>query len=678
MFSFKLADEFINSYKSKKVPWGYQDAAGNSVGEITFLRTYSRLKEDGTKETWVDVCERVINGMYSLQKDHAKSQRLPWSDAKAQASAKEAFDRLFELKWTPPGRGLWMMGTPLVNVHKNSAALQNCSFVSTNSMTKIDPAKPFAFLMEASMLGVGVGFDDKGADKDFTIYEPRVEEMQVYQVPDTREGWVESVVLQINSFLKPDQPLYTFDYSLVRPAGAPIKIFGGTAAGHEPLKKLHDHIERLFAGRNGEKLTRRDIADIGNLIGVCVVSGNVRRSAELLIGRIDDEEFINLKNAEVFPERNSYDKNAPGWGWMSNNSVEVSVGQDLTPIIEGIARNGEPGVIWMDVTRKYGRLSDPENNKDWRAAGYNPCAEQSLESMECCTLVETYINRHDSLEDFKRTLKFAYLYAKTVTLIPTHWEETNAIMQRNRRIGTSISGIANFADTKGLPLLRTWMDEGYDIISSYDKSYSEWLGIRESIKMTTVKPSGTVSILAGESPGVHWTPGGKYFLRTIRFSNSDPMLPLFKMANYRIEPAASDPQSTSVVYFPIKSQAERSEKDVSIYEKMALAATAQRYWSDNSVSVTVSFDPKTEADAIGTVLHMYDGQLKTVSFLAMDDTLYPQMPYTQSTAAEYEEARMTLFPIDLSGVYAGMAFDAIGEAYCTTDACEVKLIKDNA
>jgi len=676
VFSFKLADDFVTPYRSKKVPWGYQDAAGNSLGEITFLRTYSRLKEDGTKETWVDVCERVINGMYSLQKDHAKQNRLPWSDIKAATSAKEAFDRLFNLKWTPPGRGLWMMGTPQVNEQKNSAALQNCSFVSTSSMTKNDPAKPFSFLMEASMLGVGVGFDDKGADKDFTIYAPT--EGDTYVIPDTREGWYESTAAVINSYLKPDTKKPTFDYSAIRPYGTPIKTFGGTAAGPDPLIKLHDQLAKIFDNRAGQKLTRRDIADIGNLIGVCVVSGNVRRSAELLIGRLDDEEFINLKNAEMFPERNSYDPANPGWGWMSNNSVEVEVGQDLSKIIEGIARNGEPGVIWMDTTRKYGRLADPVNNKDWRAAGYNPCAEQSLESMECCTLVETYIGRHDSLEDFKRTLKFAYLYAKTVTLIPTHWEETNAIMQRNRRIGTSISGIANFADTKGLPLLRNWMDEGYSVIQGYDKSYSEWLGIRESIKMTTVKPSGTVSILAGESPGVHWTPGGKYFMRTIRFSNSDPMLPLFKMANYKVEPSASDPDGTSVVYFPVKSDAMRSEKEVSIYEKMAIAATAQRYWSDNSVSVTVSFDPKTESDAIGTVLHMYDGQLKTVSFLAMDDTLYPQMPYTQSNADEYEEARMTHFPIDLSGVYAGMAFDAIGEAYCTTDACEVKLIKDNA
>lgn len=675
-FSFRLAEDFTASYKTKKVPWGYQDAAGNSVGEVTFLRTYSRLKEDGTKETWADVCQRVIEGMYSIQKDHCKSQRLPWNDAKAQASAKEAFDRLFNLKWTPPGRGLWVMGTPLVNEHKNSAALQNCAFVSTASMTKNDPSKPFAFLMEASMLGVGVGFDDKGADKEFVIYDPQPDTDPI-RIPDTREGWVESVSLVINSYLRPDQKSPIFNYEEIRPAGTPIKTFGGTAAGSEPLEKLHNHIRSIFKGRAGEKLTRKDIADIGNLIGVCVVSGNVRRSAELLMGRLDDKDFLNLKNPAVYPERNSYDPKAPGWAWMSNNSVEVCVGDDLSHIVDGIALNGEPGVIWMDVTRKYGRLIDPINNKDWRAAGYNPCAEQSLESFECCTLVETYLNRHDSVEDFKRTLKFAYLYAKTVTLLPTHWEETNAIMQRNRRIGTSISGIANFADRVGLPELREWMDAGYATIQQYDKGYSEWLGIRESIKTTTVKPSGTVSILAGESPGVHWTPGGEYFLRAIRFSNEDPMLPLFKMANYRIEKASESPKTTSVVFFPIKSNAKRSEKDVSIYEKTALAATAQRYWSDNSVSVTVSFDSNKEKDAVGTVLHMFDGQLKTISFLPMGNETYPQMPYTQITAKEYEDYTMKLFPIDFSGVYAGMAADAIGEAYCTTDACEIKLIKDN-
>jgi hypothetical protein len=155
------------------------------------------------------------------------------------------------------------------------------------------------------------------------------------------------------------------------------------------------------------------------------------------------------------------------------------------------------------------------------------------------------------------------------------------------------------------------------------------------------------------------------------------MLPLFKMANYRVEPASESPDTTSVVFFPIKSDAKRAEKDVTIFEKMAIASVAQRYWSDNSVSVTISFDSETEKEYVGTVLHMYDGQLKTVSFLPSGNFTYPQMPYTQITEEEYSKETLDLFPIDFAGVYAGMATDAVGEAYCTTDSCEIKLIKDN-
>lgn len=671
MFSFRLTDDFIASYKDKKVPWGYTDAGGNSVGEITFMRTYSRLKEDGSKETWIDVCQRVIEGMYSIQKDHCKANRLPWNGHQAQASAQEAFDRLFNLKWTPPGRGLWMMGTPFVMEHRNSAALQNCAFVSTLDMSKADPSSPFVFLMEASMLGVGVGFDTKGAEKEFFIYKPAGPEA-IIMVADTREGWVESTAILINSYLKSDQPRYTFDYSLIRPAGTPIKTFGGTAAGHEPLERLHKSIKKIFEGREGNKITTKDIVDIANLIGVCVVSGNVRRSAELALGQPTDMDFVNLKNPEIFPERNSYDAEAPGWGWMSNNSLEATVGMDYSPFVDAIALNGEPGFIWLDVSRKYGRLNDPENNKDYRAAGYNPCAEQTLESYECCTLVETYINRHSDVKDYMRTLKFAYLYAKTVTLMSTHWPNTNAIMQRNRRIGCSVSGLAAFADTKGLPKLRDWLDAGYHEVQRWDKTYSEWLCVRESIKTTSIKPSGTVSILAGETPGVHWPIGGEYVLRAIRFAKSDPMLKLFKDAKYKVEDSVTDPDNTAVVYFPIKSVPVRPEQTVSIFEKANLAALAQQYWADNSVSVTLSFDRETEGKHIGTILHMYEGRLKTVSFLPKGNDVYPQQPYTEITEKEYNNYVNKLKGIDLSLIYNGNALDASGEAYCTTDACEIK------
>src|SRR5690606_37186367 len=322
MFSFTLPDEVVASYAQREVPWGYRDAGGNALGEITFLRTYSRLKPDGTKERWHEVVRRVVEGMYSLLKDHHTSQRLPWDEAQAQAEAAEAYERLFELKWTPPGRGLWMMGTPLVNELRNSAALQNCAFVSTGDMTPEDPAGPFTWLMEASMLGVGVGFDTRGAELGLVLHESGPEEDR-YVIPDSREGWVESVRLLLEGYLCPGRPAVTFDYSLIRPAGSPIRTFGGTAAGPEPLRRLHCALRRVLGGRAGEPLTSTDIADIGNLIGVCVVAGNVRRSAEILLGSIDDPAFLDLKNPEVFPERNSYDKDAPGWGWMRNNSVVV-------------------------------------------------------------------------------------------------------------------------------------------------------------------------------------------------------------------------------------------------------------------------------------------------------------------------------------------------------------------
>ena len=672
IFSFRLLDDFIAKYKEVDPPFGFTDAGGNSLGEITFIRTYSRVKEDGTKERWHEVCKRVIEGMYSVQKNHAKENRLPWNDNKAQKSAQEAFQRMFELKWTPPGRGMWTFGTAMTMEKKNSAALQNCAMVSTRDIDRNDPGALFAWVMDALMLGIGVGFDTVGAEKEYPIYAP-TEPVSIYEIPDTREGWVESVRFLLNSFLRPNQNIQEFDYSLIRPLGAPIKGFGGVASGPQPLIDLHTRIRKVIGSRAGEKLDARAITDIINLIGTCVVSGNVRRSATLALGAPGDEDFINLKNAEVFPDRNSFDPENPGWAWMSNNSIAANVGMDYEKYTDLIVDNGEPGFIWLDVARNYGRLKDPADGKDYRVMGFNPCAEQPLESYELCTLVEVHLNRHETKEDFLKTLKFAYLYGKTVTLLPTHWQQTNGIMQRNRRIGTSLTGIASFADERGLPTTREWMDEGYEKIRHYDHKYSEWLCVRESIRVTTVKPSGSVSILSGATPGVHWGPGGEYFLRAIRFGETDPMLHLFKAAGYKIEKDVVS-ANTQVVYFPVHSGHPRSEKDVTLFEKIALAATAQKYWSDNGVSVTLSFDKETESKHVAPALHMYEGQLKAVSFLPMGNTVYPQQPYTQITKDEYAEYLGEIKKIDWSAIYDGVDnLEALGENYCTTDVCEVKL-----
>jgi ribonucleoside-triphosphate reductase (thioredoxin) len=671
-FSFNLPNDFVEKYAKLESPFGFVDAAGNSLGEITFIRTYSRVKEDGTKERWYEVCKRVIEGMYSVQKNHAKENRLPWNDYKAQKSAQEAFDRMFNLKWTPPGRGMWTFGTALTMEKRNSAALQNCAMVSTKDLDKNDPGALFAWVMDALMLGIGVGFDTLGQEKNFSIYAPN-ETVETYEIPDTREGWVEATRLLINSFLRSNQNTQEFDYSLIRPLGAPIKGFGGTASGPGPLINLHDQIRKVIGGRAGENLDSRAIVDIINLIGTCVVSGNVRRSATLALGADGDNDFLNLKNSEAFPERNSYDPENPGWAWMSNNSISATVGMNYEQYVDRIIDNGEPGFIWLDVARNYGRLKDSADGKDYRVMGFNPCAEQPLESYELCTLVEVHLNRHESKEDFLRTLKFAYLYGKTVTLLPTHWQQTNGIMQRNRRIGTSLTGIASFADQNGLPVVRDWMDEGYEKIRHYDHKYSEWMCVRESIRVTTVKPSGSVSILSGATPGVHWAPGGRFFLRAIRFGDTDPMLHLFKAAGYKIEKDLVS-ANTSVVYFPVDSGHPRSEKDVTLFEKIALAATAQKYWSDNGVSVTLSFDKETESKHIAPALHMYEGQLKAVSFLPMGNKVYPQQPYTQITEEEYDYYIGRIAKIDFSAIYDGVDnLEALGESYCTTDYCEIKI-----
>jgi adenosylcobalamin-dependent ribonucleoside-triphosphate reductase len=672
VFSFRLSEEFVTKYQFTPAPFGFSDAGSNSLGEITFIRTYSRVKEDGTKERWHEVCRRVIEGMYSVQKNHAKDNRLPWNDNKAQKSAQEAFQRMFELKWTPPGRGLWAFGTPMTMEKRNSSSLQNCAMVSTRDLDRNDPGALFAWVMDALMLGIGVGFDTLGQDKKMAIYAP-TEPEATYEIPDTREGWVESVRMLINSFLRQNQSIQLFNYDLIRPLGAPIKGFGGVASGPAPLIDLHTRIRNVIGSRAGEFLDSRAIVDIVNLIGTCVVSGNVRRSATLALGTAEDNGFINLKNPEVFPERNSYDPEKPGWAWMSNNSISATVGTKYEDYVDLIADNGEPGFIWLDVAREYGRLKDAPDYKDSRIMGFNPCAEQPLESYELCTLVEVHLNRHESKEDFLKTLKFAYLYGKTVTLMPTHWPVTNGIMQRNRRIGTSLTGIASFADTYGLPTTREWMDEGYEKIRHYDHKYSEWLCVRESVRVTTVKPSGSVSLLSGATPGVHWGPGGEFYLRAIRFGNTDPMLHLFKAAGYKIE-ADLVSANTSVVYFPVASGHKRAEKQVSLFEKIGLAATAQKYWSDNGVSVTLSFDKENEKKFIAPALNMYEGQLKAVSFLPMGDKVYPQQPYSEISREEYNAYVGTIGKIDWSAIYDGVEnLEAEGEQYCSTDACEIKL-----
>ena len=658
MEKFKLSDKFINKYKRKKAPFGF-----NGLGELVYMRTYSRIKEDGKNEKWWETVQRVVEGTYSMQKNHIDSHQLGWNAWQAQKSAQEMYDRIFNMKFLPPGRGLWAMGTPITEEKNLYAALNNCAFVSTKTL-KEDYAKPFCFLMDASMLGVGVGFDTKGAGEIIIKGVNRDRPKDIYMIPDTREGWVESLRLLLESYFH-GLPHIEFDYNQIREAGEPIKGFGGVSSGPEPLKDVHEDIRNVLEKNSGEPITITTIVDIMNLIGKCVVAGNVRRTAEIVFGDPHNEEYLDLKNYKVNPHRELY-------GWTSNNSIFAELGMDYTEVAKRIVDNGEPGLAWLENMRHYSRMKNGGDDKDHRVAGGNPCLEQSLESYELCCLVETFPNNHDSLEDYQRTLKYAYLYAKSVTLGKTHWSDTNRVMLRNRRIGCSVSGVAQFITNRGLEELRTWLENGYDTIQDWDCMYSDWFAIPKSIKTTSVKPSGTVSLLAGATPGLHY-PESRFYIRRVRLSKHSELIEPLKKAGYKIEEAFGSEDTTMVIEVPVDvGEGIRTAAELSIWEQFSLAAFLQRHWADNQVSCTATFNPETEAEELPYVLNYFQYRLKGISLLPRHDYgAYKQMPYEAIDEKLYNKKLKKLKTLSF-GVIKNE--EAEIDKFCNNDSCEIQPI----
>lgn len=1024
--SFRLPQSFLDGYKSKKPNWGFDIGGGNSLAELTYIAKYSRIKDDGTKEQWWETCARCVEGEYSILKDWCKQARTPWNEFKAQKSAQEAYDMMFHFKWTPPGRGLANMGTRMVHEEQNNASLNNCASISTEKLSAhsaYEATMPFTRLMEMSMHGVGVGFDTRGAGK-LLIHEPLADEETLYVIGDTREEWAKSVGLLLETYFFRNRPTIRFDYSQIRPAGAPLKRFGGTASGPEPLRKLHTGIRKMFDGRAGTKITSRDIVDIMNQIGKAVVAGGARRSALIALGDPNDDDYVNLKNWEL-PE-NKERTGPDGWSWTSNNSIFANNGDNLSHLVDKIAVNGEPGVIYLDVMQKYGRLEDPPTNKDYRANLCNPCvtadtwvltasgsrqvkdligvphktvvdgkeynatgffytgdkevysvkftdgrilrlthnhqlltdngewvevgdlnvgdrirlhrhdgyewfgpgtreegylighligdgtfypdgaaalavweqdggsdacadyildivlglgarsdfkgwhetgnqrriktaaltdlaakfgvargmktispaieeassefsegvlsglfdtdgsvqgtqlkgvsvrlanadfdmlraaqrmlgrlginskihfrkdervtklpdgngdyaeyvckpqweliiandnldrfakrvgfinprkqkrledainsykrglnqdkfcseivsidregiepvydvtvdevhcfdanglyahncAEISLEPHEFCCLAELYPANIESFAEFERAIKHAYMYSKAVTLMPSVWEETNEVITRNRRIGVSMTGIVEFIETRSWGEMKKWMNDGYRKLRELDQKYSEWLGVRESIKVSTIKPAGTTSLISGTTSGVHWPTTSGYYIRRQRFLKHDPIVKALENAGYHVEPDVADPDQTVVAEFPTKGLNVRNEREVSIWEKAQLAAMAQRYWADNMVSVTVSFDMDKENREIEPLLRSLEGQLKSISFLPISEegTTYVQAPLEPISEEVALKKMAEVKRLNMRALYGRGGIEAEGEKFCTTDVCEL-------
>ena len=987
-----LSDTFVAPYEYVKPDWGFASGP-NSLGEITYLRSYSQ-----NNERWFETVRRVVEETYQILWQHCQVNHIPFDADLARNDAEMMYDLMFNFKFEPGGRGVYAMGTDAVR-KKSSMYLFNCSFVTTENIDK-DPITPFIFMLDVSMCGVGCGFDVRGAGK--IVWDAQdSNETNLVVVEDSREGWCNATktLLEWAFGLSPYLPV--FDYSEIRPKGAPIVTSGGVAPGPEPLMKLHGQIFEIERNRRGEKISEKDIADIMNMIGVCVVSGGKRRTAQIMFGDAHSDEYINLKNYDLHPDRMEF-------GWASNNSVFAEVGMDYSRFIDRIADNGEPGFVWLDNVRRHGRMSESPNDKNWRVKGLNPCVagdtwvmttngprrvtdlidthailkidgqsfksvdgffktgvkdvytlttlegyvlnltkdhkvllsdnrwveaqnlregdkivihnhdvapywgghgtagegylvghflgngtwqrdtaiicswgdtigeqdvrnsiqrivggswykdgdrwemrtqtiskyvqpgtkfvsdeiqtaswsfqrmvlqglfdtdghvegsstsgdisirlaqsnleflhdiqrmllrvgirsrinqareagmrempdgngglkeyytstnwrliistdcprfmkyvgfgnseksdkyyslvdtmkrdfynkpfeatflslesvgeqevydvqvpginafdanglyvhncgEATLEDMETCNLVEVYPERHATIEEFQRTLKYALIYAKAVTLIPTHWKGTNAVSLRNRRIGIGPSGLVQFAIRRGKRELIHWLSDGYKTLKKYDTVYSEWLCIRESISLTVVKPSGTMSLLSGSTPGVHY-PTYRYYIRRMRFRDDSELLAPLIEAGYKTEQAKYEPMTT-IVEFPVAGDDDiPTEREVSVGEKFSIAVLLQKFWADQSVSATITFDKEKDRQAVVDLLSAYDSQLKSISLLPFpEQSSYEQMPYEAITKDEYEQMISNIKPIDW-GLINGHDIDV---KFCDSDSCEI-------
>lgn len=643
--TFHLSDNFVENFRS------INRFEGNPLGEIVAMRSYSRRKPEGGQEDWTDITRRWVEATFHFQRKHCLDNGRNWDETKAHDMARDMFERGHSMKFLPPGRGLFAMGSQYLMETGDGSVLQNCGATQTHYPE--DPIDPYLWTMLMLFNGVGVGVRLNA--EAMPIQEPQG--TMHFVVPDTREGWVEAAEYMLRAFFYGEaEP--TYDLSLIRPEGSPIKRFGGTAPGPEPLRKFLERLRETF--RSATHINTRVQADIINSMGHCVVSGGVRRSALILGGDVDDTIFINLKNSDVYPDRQDI-------MYSSNNSLAVNGRPpNWKDVAEGIIRNGEPGLLFMENTKRFGRFGEQDVPDD--VVMYNPCAEQSLHDRECCTLVEVFPTNCDSIDDFLDTIKAAYLYGKTVTLIPTWSEKTNEVMAKNRRIGLSISGVVDFIYKHGKDRLIEWLRAGYKYVRLLDGFYSDWLGVPRSIRRTTVKPSGSISKVVGVSAGGHYN-FYTYGRTLIELQDSDPLLDMLKEAGFHTEPSVYKDQTT-VVYVPVHKADTPTEEEASIWDKLEIAQLLQEHWSDNAVSVTVSFK-EDEANEVESVLKEAASTLKTVSMLPMmkGDEGYKQLPNKPITKEEYEKLMADLKPIDWTGFYG----DGQMEKFCATDVCEIPL-----
>jgi ribonucleotide reductase alpha subunit len=600
------------------IPWG-------PLGYITYKRTYARPVGKERTEEYPETVERII-----------KACRTQLKCGFTPEEEKELAQYFMDLKCSVAGRFLWQLGTNTVS-KLGLLSLQNCATVAVDH-----PIRPFTWAMDALMLGCGVGYN---IQREFVYELPKARRARIVRadtkdadfiVPDSREGWVELLRKTLEAHFITGKG-FSFSTVCIRSKGAPIKGFGGTASGPEELCWGIEQISQVLNKRAGKKARPIDCLDIMNIIGAVVVAGNVRRSAQIAIGDMDDLQFLNAKRWDL--------GNIPNWRSMSNNSVVCNdIDQLPDQFWEGYKGNGEPyGLINLRLSRAVGRLGE-DAYPDPTVIGYNPCAEQSLGNFETCCLAEVFLPNVTSSAELTRILYFLYTINKNSLRLKCHHPETQRIVHENMRMGIGMTGIAQASEEQ-----LGWLEYAYEGLRILDSNYSRLQGIKESVKLTTVKPSGTLSLLAGVTPGIH--PGySQYYIRRIRIASGSPLIDVCRTHGYHVEQqrrldGTSDP-STVVVEFPCSHPAGTVlAKDTTAIKQLELVKKLQTEWSDNSVSCTVYYKSDELASIQEWLRNNYNDGVKTCSFLLHSDHGFDQAPLEEITEERYNELMAKVTPI---------------------------------
>lgn len=374
-----------------------------------------------------------------------------------------------------------------------------------------------------------------------------------------------------------------------------------------------------------------------NIIGWIVVSGNIRRSAQIAIGDYDDVEFLKAKRWDL--------ETIPNWRAMSNNSV---ICEDTTKLLNEFWETytqGEPyGIINISLAKKIGRVNEIQY-PDPEVEGFNPCVEQSLANKETCCLAEVFLPNIDSKEELYKIVKYLYRINKHSLSLPCHLKDTEKIVHKNMRMGIGMTGIYQATVEQ-----RSWLSECYIMLRQYDIEYSRQNKFNVSIKLTTVKPSGTLSLLKGVTPGGHPSPAGPYYIRRIRIASNSNLLEICKNHGYRIEPQrnfdGSNDNTTMVVEFPCKvPESTPIGGNISAIDQLEMVKELQTIWSDNSVSITVYYKLNELENIKKWLSENYQSNIKSVSFLLYHGHGFIQAPYETISKEDYLKTIENIKPI---------------------------------